>query len=45
MHADAELATEAFRAGASGFVLKISAGEELITAIQEVVQGRMYLTP
>ena len=45
MHADAELATEAFRAGASGYVLKISAGEELITAIQEVVQGRMYLTP
>ena len=45
MHADAELATEAFRAGASGFVLKLSAGEELITAIQEVVQGRMYLTP
>ena len=45
MHADAELATEAFRAGASGFVLKVSAGEELVTAIQEVVQGRMYLTP
>ena len=45
MHADAELATEAIRAGASGYVLKISAGEELITAIQEVVQGRMYLTP
>ena len=45
MHADAALATEAIRAGASGYVLKISAGEELITAIQEVVQGRMYLTP
>jgi len=45
MHLDAELATEAFRAGASGYVLKVSAGEELITAIQEVMQGRMYLTP
>ena len=45
MHSDAELATEAFRAGASGYVLKVSAGEELVTAIQEVVQGRMYLTP
>jgi len=45
MHPDAELATEAFRAGASGYVLKVSAGEELVTAIQEVVQGRMYLTP
>ena len=45
MHADAQLATEAFRAGASGYVLKQSAGEELITAIQEVLQGRTYLTP
>jgi DNA-binding NarL/FixJ family response regulator len=45
MHADAQLATEAFRAGASGYVLKQSAGEELITAIQEVLQGKTYLTP
>jgi DNA-binding NarL/FixJ family response regulator len=45
MHADAELAAEAFRAGASGYVLKASAGEELITAIGEVLQGRIYLTP
>ena len=45
MHADAELATEAVRAGASGFLVKHSAGEELLTAIQEVLQGRMYLTP
>jgi DNA-binding NarL/FixJ family response regulator len=45
MHADAELATEAFRAGASGYVLKVSAGEELVTAIGEVLQGRIYLTP
>jgi DNA-binding NarL/FixJ family response regulator len=45
MHADAQLATEAFRAGATGYVLKQSAGEELIAAIQEVLQGRTYLTP
>ena len=45
MHADAALATEAFRAGASGYVLKHSAGEELITAIREILQGRIYLTP
>ena len=45
MHADAQLATEAFRAGASGYVLKQSAGEELIAAIREVLQGRTYLTP
>jgi DNA-binding NarL/FixJ family response regulator len=45
MHANAQLATEAFRAGASGYVLKHSAGEELISAIQEVLQGLSYLTP
>src|SRR5215475_7294285 len=45
MHADAQLATAALRAGASGYVLKHSAGEELITAIQKVLQGRTYLTP
>jgi len=45
MHADAELAAEAFRAGASGFVVKHSAGKELITAIREVLDGRAYLTP
>jgi DNA-binding NarL/FixJ family response regulator len=31
--------------GASAFVLKQSAGEELIQAIHEVIQGRAYLTP
>ena len=45
MHADAALATEAMRSGASGFLVKHSAGEELLTAIQEVLQGRTYLTP
>jgi DNA-binding NarL/FixJ family response regulator len=33
------------RAGAAGYVLKHAAGEELISAIQEVLQGRTYLTP
>jgi len=45
MHADAHLATEAFRLGAWGYVLKNSAGEELITAIRKVLGGRAYLTP
>jgi DNA-binding NarL/FixJ family response regulator len=45
MHADAHLAGEAMRAGASGFLLKTSAGEELTTAIAEVLRGRVYLTP
>jgi len=45
MHAEAQLAAEAFRAGASGYLLKSSAGEELITAIHEVIKGRAYVTP
>ena len=44
MHADARLATEAFREGAAGFVLKQCAGEELITAMEDVLSGRTYLT-
>jgi len=45
MHADAPLAAEALRAGASGFVVKHAAGEELLTAIHEALAGRTYLTP
>ena len=45
MHADPRIAAEAFRAGAAGFLLKQSASEELITAIEDVLQGRTYLTP
>ena len=45
MHHDAVLATRAMRAGASGFLLKHSAGEELLTAIHQAVEGRVYLTP
>ena len=45
MHKDADLATRAIRAGACAFLLKNSAGEELLTAIQQAMAGRMYLTP
>jgi len=45
MHADPELAAEAIEAGASGYVLKASAGEELVRAIFEVLAGRTYVTP
>jgi DNA-binding NarL/FixJ family response regulator len=45
MHANAELAREAIEAGASGFVLKHAAPQELVTAIQEAMQSRVYLTP
>jgi len=45
MHADVSYASGAFDAGASGFVLKHSAPQELITAIREALRGRTYLTP
>lgn len=45
MHPEADLATEAFRAGASGYVLKSSAAKELKTAIHEALKGRTYVTP
>jgi DNA-binding NarL/FixJ family response regulator len=42
---DPDLAAEAFRAGASGYLLKNSAASELLQAIDEVFQGRSYITP
>jgi DNA-binding NarL/FixJ family response regulator len=45
MHDDAELATRAARAGASGFLLKHAAGDELVTAIQQALQGRVSFSP
>src|SRR5438552_6845470 len=45
MHADADYIAEAFRAGASGYLLKRSAASELVTAIREVMKGRYYVTP
>ncbi len=45
MNEDADLAAEAFRAGASAYLLKRSAASELLTAIQQVMQRRSYVTP
>jgi DNA-binding NarL/FixJ family response regulator len=42
---DPELAAAAFRAGALGFLLKNSAASELLQAVEEVFQGRSYITP
>ena len=39
MHNDAALATRAMRLGASGFLLKDSAGEELVNAIAQALDG------
>ena len=45
MHADPAYLNEAFKAGASGYLLKRSAGTELIQAIQSVLGGNFYVTP
>jgi DNA-binding NarL/FixJ family response regulator len=45
MHDDATLVSEAFRCGASGYILKHAAGEELVNAIREVAQGNNYVSP
>lgn len=45
MNEDADVAAEAFRVGASGYLLKNSAASELLQAIHEVSQGRSYVTP
>jgi DNA-binding NarL/FixJ family response regulator len=45
MHADVGYAASAFEAGASGFVLKHSAPQELITALRDAMRGRTYVTP
>jgi DNA-binding NarL/FixJ family response regulator len=44
MHADVSLASEAFRCGASAYVLKQAAGEELNAAIVAALRGRHYLS-
>ena len=45
MHDDATLLSEAFRCGASGYILKQAAGEELVNAIKEVAHGNNYVSP
>lgn len=45
MHREPAFARRAIEAGASGFVLKHSAAEELLTAIRAALEGKTYLTP
>src|SRR5215475_1445897 len=45
MHSDFPLVGEAFRAGASGFVLKICDLSELVKAIHSIANGSTYITP
>ena len=45
MYEDYELAAHALKHWASGFLLKKSAGTELIEAIREILKGNSYVTP
>ena len=45
MNSSAEIAAESFRRGASAFVLKQSAADELRRAIDNVMKGQTYLSP
>lgn len=45
MHADTEYVRSAFEAGASAYVLKRSAVDELEQAIRAVLEGHSYITP
>ena len=45
MHNDADLATDAIQGGASGFLLKESAGDEVLIAVRHVLDGKVYIAP
>ena len=45
VHSEDQFAVRSIRAGASGYLTKDSAPEELVDAIRTVVTGRRYLTP
>jgi DNA-binding NarL/FixJ family response regulator len=43
MHSSAELVREALRAGARGYLLKESAGDDVVKAVRAVVAGKRFL--
>lgn len=45
MNPDPDIAAEAFRIGASGYVLKSSEGVELLRAVHDALRGLTYITP
>jgi len=45
MNIDLGIAAEAFRGGASGYLLKTSAAKELVNAVREVLKGKQYISP
>ena len=45
MNPDAEIASEAFRIGALGYLLKNSLEKELLQAVHSAIRGSVYVTP
>jgi DNA-binding NarL/FixJ family response regulator len=45
MHTEEQYALRAFKAGASGYVAKDSAGEDLVEAVSKVLDGQAYVSP
>jgi DNA-binding NarL/FixJ family response regulator len=45
MNSDVALAAEAFRRGASGYLLKTCAAADLVRTVREVLRSRTYLSP
>src|SRR5271170_6601648 len=44
MNPDVEIAAEAFRRGARGYLLKTCAAAELVVAVREVLRGKSYIS-
>jgi DNA-binding NarL/FixJ family response regulator len=45
MNPDLEVAAEAFRRGAHGYLLKTCAAGELVLGVREVLRGKSYMSP
>jgi DNA-binding NarL/FixJ family response regulator len=45
MHIDRSMAEVGISAGARGYVFKLAAGQELVPAVYEVIEGRFYISP
>jgi DNA-binding NarL/FixJ family response regulator len=45
MHDETLYALRAIKAGAQGYIMKVSAAEEVVTAVRQVLRGEVYLSP
>ncbi len=45
MHNDRSMLEEGISAGAKGYVFKLAASRELVPAVYEVIQERLYISP